>query len=133
MRKEVWIFGNPDFKPDALPLQIPSELKKRLPQYEFVVKDPNEEWDLSHDLIIIDTVQGLKKITTFTSLDQFTITPNLTVHDFDLLTNLRWLNKLGKLPPFLIVGLPPDTSASAAIENVVLHLTNLQDRSNMMS
>lgn len=109
-KPQVWLFGNPDFAPDALPLKLQASLKKRLPHFEFVTKDPNEEWRLPKKLIIIDTVQGLSKITTFTSLDQFQKNPRLTMHDFDLLTNLMWLDKLKKLPPFLIIGLPAKAS-----------------------
>ena len=119
LQPQVWLFGNPDFAPDALPLRLQTDLQKNLPNFDFIVKDPNEEWDLPPKLIIIDTVQGLDKITTFTSLDQFQKTPNITVHDFDLLTNLQWLAKLKKLPPFLIIGLPADVNKTEALRKIV--------------
>ncbi len=117
-QKPVWVFGNPDFAPDALPLKILPALKRRLPEREFIVKDPHEEWNLPRKLVIIDTVRGIDAVTTFTSLDQFKKTPRLTVHDFDLLTNLKWLAKLNKLPPFLIIGLPPDIPADKAAAEI---------------
>jgi len=114
MKQKIFIFGNPDFAPDALPLKILPELKKRLPNLEFIIKDPNEDFDLPEKLIIIDTVQGIKKLTVFNSLDQFTNTPNLTMHDFDLGMELKWLAKLKKLPPFAIIGIP-----MGAEENII--------------
>jgi hypothetical protein len=114
-KKQIWVFGNPDLKQDSLPLKILPKLQKQLPHIEFIIKDPNEEWDLPNHLTIIDTIHDLKKITTFTSLKNFSIIPRLTMHDFDLLTNLRWLAKLDKLPPFTIIGLPQKTKEKEAI------------------
>lgn len=127
----VWLFGNPDFAPDALPIKLKDALQKRLPNFDFITKDPHEEWDLQKTLIIIDTVQGIKRITTFTSLDQFQNTPRLTVHDFDLLTNLRWLAKLKKLPPFLVIGLPVGLSSQKAILEVSNILKNSTPTSSL--
>lgn len=117
-KQPIWVFGNPDFAADALPLKILPLLQAALPQFEFITKDPNEEWQMPKKLIIIDTVIGLKKTTTFTSLSDFTDHPRLTTHDFDLLTNLRWLAKLNKLPPFVIIGLPPNIDTRLASKNV---------------
>ena len=127
-KPQIWLFGNPDFTPDALPLKLKDALQKRLPNFYFIIKDPNEEWELPEKLIIIDTIQGLDKITTFTSLNQFQNAPRLTVHDFDLLTNLRWLAKLKKLPPFLIIGLPVKTQKRETIDKIVAIL-NLKEKS----
>ena len=114
-KSQVWIFGNPDLEQDSLPLKILPKLKEYLPDTEFIIKDPNEEWDLPKHLNIIDTIHGLKKITTFTSLKDFSGGPRITMHDFDLLTNLRWLAKLNKLPPFTIIGLPQQAKAKETI------------------
>lgn len=128
--REVWIFGNPDYEPDALPLKLLPELKKCLPGVSFSIKDPNEEWDLERrstqtdtqinaeePLIIIDTVQGIKEVTVFTDLNQFQPTPRVTVHDFDLGMKLRWLQKLKKLPPFTIIGIPQTVGNTEGLAN----------------
>lgn len=122
-KPQVWLFGNPDFAPDALPLKLKADLQSHLPDFEFVIKDPNEEWDLPQKLIIIDTVQGIDKITIFNSLEQFQNTPRLTLHDFDLLTNLKWLAKLKKLPPLLIIGLPMKAQKQKALDKISEILT----------
>lgn len=103
----VFVFGNPDLAQDSLALQILPELQKEFPQTEFIVQDPNEEWEVPEELIIIDSVVGIARVQVFDSLKEFTTSPRLTLHDFDALTNLRYFQKLGKLKKITIVGLPP--------------------------
>jgi hypothetical protein len=139
--KTVWLFGNPDLDSDNLPLKLLPELKKRLPGVEFKVMDPNDDWDFlsppyeggakgrsetdaDNRLIIIDTVQGIKEVTVFTDLNQFQSTPRVTVHDFDLGMKLRWLQKLKKLPPFVIIGIP----AHSQVSEIVLDITAIVNR-----
>ena len=123
--KIVWIFGNEDLAGDNLPLELLPELQKRLPGVSFVVKDPNDEWDdIPRSLIIIDTVQGIKEVTVFTDLNQFQSTPHVTVHDFDLGMKLKWLQKLKKLPPFVIVGVPHQTNSPRALIKQILLALN---------
>lgn len=117
--RDVWLFGNPDFAPDALPVTLYPELRKRLPQYRFIMKDPNEEWELSDGLTMIDTVYGITTVQRFTSLDMFSNAPNVTVHDFDALANLKWLSKLNRLPPVTIIGLPPSCAKQEALEGII--------------
>ena len=124
-QQPVWVFGNPDFPPDALPLRILPTLQQKLPQFEFIVKDPHEEWTLPSRLIIIDTIKGLKSPQTFRSLDAFKLSPRVTLHDFDLITNLRWLAKLNRLPPFIIIGLPVRITPPAALAAVIRKLNQV--------
>src|SRR3989338_8931953 len=63
----VFVFGNAVLKQDSLPLCILSELQKKFPQIEFRALDPNEEWNAPEEMIIIDTVMGIKDITVFDS------------------------------------------------------------------
>ncbi|HBE90701.1 MAG TPA: hypothetical protein DDW41_05845 [Candidatus Andersenbacteria bacterium] len=128
-KKQVWLFGNPDFAPDALPLKILPTLKQQLPQFDFIVKDPHEEWILPPRLIIIDTIKGIKSPLVVTSLDAFKNSPRITMHDFDLITNLRWLAKLRRLPPFVIIGLPMDYNLTATLTFVTNQLAALNSNS----
>jgi hypothetical protein len=102
----VYVFGNPDLPADSLPLRILPELEKRLPHVQFVAKDPNEEWDVPEKLVVIDTVEGINEVTIFDDLTKFAAAPRVTMHDFDALTNLRYLQKLGKLKKVKIIGIP---------------------------
>lgn len=115
----VFVFGNPDLPGDALPLMILPRLRERFPGSTFETKDPNEEWEVPEHLTVIDTVQGIDRVTAFPSLELFDRTPNLTVHDFDALSQLRLLQKLGKLKSVRVIGVPPDAKPDAVLPTVV--------------
>ena len=110
--------GNLDLPQDSLPLRLRPQLVKEFPRINFVIQDPLEEWPVKDKLIIIDTVEGLNEVRVFTSLDDFGATPLVTMHDFDLKNELSLRAKLGKLPPFVIIGLPPQLSAAEAIRQL---------------
>ena len=111
----IYVFGNPDLPQDSLPLRLLPQLRKRLPQHEFAVQDPHEEWSSPPELTVIDTVLGIAEPRVFGSLAEFEQAPRLTVHDFDALTNLRWLQKLGRLQGVRVLGLPPDLGPDRAL------------------
>jgi len=115
---KIFVFGNPDLDMDSIPLQILPDLREKFPEHEFVAQDPNEEWGLEEPFWVIDTVVGLEEPHLFDSLDAFVQGPRMSMHDFDALTNLRFLQKLGKLPEIKIVGLPPDIDKNKALEKI---------------
>lgn len=116
----VFIFGNPDIEKDSLPLKILPELRKKFPELDFQVKDPNENFELPEGVVIIDTIAGLEKAHVFNSLDNFKAPPRMTLHDFDLFNHLQLLKKLGKLPSKIkIIGLPPTMSEEEAVDFLV--------------
>ncbi len=112
---KILIFGNPDLDFDSLPLRILPELKKRLPKVDFEIKDSNEEWETLENLIIIDTVLGIDKPTVFDDLENFSAPPRVSLHDFDAYTNLKYLQKLGKIKKIKIIGLPASPSGGPLI------------------
>ncbi|MFH1111954.1 MAG: hypothetical protein V1712_02690 [Patescibacteria group bacterium] len=116
---EVWLFGNPDLNQDNLPIKLLPKLKKHFPQINFVVQDPNEEWQLPNKLYIIDTVQNLEQVKVFTSLDNFSKHSAVTLHDFDLGMQLQFLKKLGRLPPLVIFGVPMNISETKALTQLL--------------
>ena len=122
---KVFVFGNADLDFDSLPLRLLPELKKQLPEIDFEVKDPNEEWEASEsELIIIDTVVGIDKPTVFENLENFSAPPRVSAHDFDAYTNLKYLQKLGKIKKIEIIGLPSMISKDVAIEFAIKILSN---------
>lgn len=123
--KKVFVFGNPDIEMDSLPLRIVPELQKKFPNVAFEVLDPNEEWTILKDLLIIDTVIGIKKVTIFNDLKYFSASPNVSVHDFDAYANLRLLQKLGKLGEVKIIGIPPTRSGREVLLEVEKMLATL--------
>ncbi len=121
----VFVFGNPDLDFDSLPLRILPMLRKKFPKIRFEIKDPNEEWDFKDDCIIVDTVQGIKKVSVFSDLKSFSASPRVTMHDLDALTNLRLLDKLGKLKKIKIIGIPPMIAEKDALHSVLLILQSI--------
>lgn len=119
----VYLFGNPDLKIDSLPIRILPQLKKNLPYIDFQVKDPNEEWDIPEEMVIIDTVLRIEKVQIFTDLTKFSATQHISIHDFDLITQLLYLQKLGKIKKIKIIGVPPSIKESEAIKKITAMLT----------
>ena len=104
---------------DSLPFKILPQLQEKFPEVEFLVKDPNEEWEnLPEELTIIDTTVGAKKVTVFDNLEKFAGTPTVSMHDFDALSNLRYLQKLGKLKKVKIIGIPPEMEEKKIIQSI---------------
>jgi len=108
---KVYVFGNPLLKSDSLPLKILPRLKKILPSIDFQVTDPNENFppQKEKNLIILDTVFGIKKPTIFDLddlLNNREKTP-ISPHDYDLLTHLLLLKKLKRVEKVIIIGIPP--------------------------
>ena len=114
----IFIIGNLDLPFDSLPLRILPKLKKKFPEIAFQIKDPNEEWDTSQELTIIDTVKGISQVQVFSSLSSFAPSPTITLHNFDALAQLKLLEKLGKLPKIKIIGIPPTISEKKALDSV---------------
>lgn len=117
--KKIFVFGNFDLKEDNLPLRILPQLQDKFPEINFEVKDPNEEWEVPEELVILDTTIGIKEVTIFESLEKFSKTPRVGMHDFDALTNLRFLQKLGKIKKVKIIAVPPNISETEAVEEVI--------------
>ena len=114
----VFVFGNPDLPADSLPLRILPSLKERCPSVVFKVQDPNEEWEAPEELTVIDTVLGINEAKVFDDLEYFENAPRVSLHDFDAVTYLRYLQKLGRIRKIKIIGLPPTISEDEALDSV---------------
>jgi len=115
----VFVFGNPDLDFDSLPIKILPELQKRLPDITFEVKDPNEEWEIPNDFIVMDIVDGINQVTFFDDIEKFESSPKITLHDFDAGSYLKYLKKLGKIKKIKIIGLPPKISEEEAVTKII--------------
>ncbi|MCX6766494.1 MAG: hypothetical protein NT170_01790 [Candidatus Moranbacteria bacterium] len=106
-KKTIHIFGNPLLDFDNLPLKLAPKLRKIFPEIDFVVVDPNENLKpINKELIIIDTVDGIKKVTLLDDLEKLKTDKIFSLHDFDLAFNLKLLQKIGKLKRVKIFGVP---------------------------
>ncbi len=106
-RKIIYIFGNPMLDFDNLPLKLAPQLKKIFPEIDFMIADPNENLKpVNRELVIIDSVEGIEKVTLIENLDQLKIEKRYSLHDLGLAFNLKLLQKIGKLEKVKILGVP---------------------------
>jgi hypothetical protein len=121
----IYVFGNPDLPQDSLPLKILPQLRQKFPQITFEVKDPNEEWDVPEELTVIDTVQGINQVEIFHDLSKFQTSPRISLHDFDALSQLLLLKKIGKLKKVTVIGVPPDLTSDQATAEITTKLQTI--------
>lgn len=115
----ILVFGNPLLQEDSLPLKLIPDLKKSFPNFNFLDLDPTENLeDYGRNLTIIDTIVGIEKVTVFNSLDDFKDNKVISMHDFDLLYNLKLLKKLDKLDSVKIIGIPVEATKEEALDGI---------------
>lgn len=118
-RPKFLVFGNALLRQDSLPLRLLSRLRARFPEIEFKEFDPNENIESEgRNLNIIDTVEGIKKVTMITSIDRIQSPKIYSMHDFDLGYSLKLLKKLGYLDSVRIFGIPMGASEGKAFKQL---------------
>jgi len=107
---KVYVFGNPDNQTDNNAIEAAKKLKGKVQGVEFIEVGLNKDLPFSNNenVVLMDVAEGIDKIETFYSkdLNMFPISPKFTVHDFDLVFQLKYLQKIGKLGEVTIIGLP---------------------------
>ncbi len=118
--KTIYVFGNPLLDFDNLPIRLAPELRKKFPDIDFIIQDPNENIKLSAsgELIIIDTVMDIDEVIIINSIEQLETGKIYSMHDFDLAFNLKLLKKIGKLKKITIFGVPPKLNKRVALEQL---------------
>jgi hydrogenase maturation protease len=127
----IFCFGNPLVKDDKLPLYLAEKLEKKLQNIEFVkaysIEDVEAEIEGKEEIIIMDTVIGLKKIEL---LDDRDIAENraYSLHDLDIGFFLKLMKKMGKIKCIKIIGIPKDYDKKKAIAELkkILNPINLK-------
>ncbi len=118
-RKIIHIFGNPLLDFDSLPLKLAPKLKKIFPEIDFVISDPNENLKpIDQEFFIIDSVEGIEKVTLIENLDQLKTEKKYSLHDLDLAFNLKLLQKIGKLKKVKILGVPMKEDEKEILEQL---------------
>lgn len=116
---KVLVFGNPLVNVDSTPLLLLSSLRKRFPEIEFKEFDPNDDLEKEgRNLMIIDTVEGIKEVTLITDIDRIIVSRLYSMHDFDLGQSLKLLRKMGYLDSVKIFGVPMKISKKEAISQL---------------
>ena len=103
---KISVFGNPDLKEDNTAIKLIPELKKKYPKAEIKIEDPAGGLEPVEDWIIVDTCEGIHKITEFEDLDKFESLRRVSVHDYEVAMELKLLKKLGKIKKLKIICVP---------------------------
>lgn len=107
---KVYVFGNKDLELDNKAFTAQKKLGAIFPQIQFVEVAPNSDLPFEHEehVYIMDAVDGIDEPTLIedSDLDKLINTSSVSVHDFDLGFQLKYLKKLGKLGNVTIIGLP---------------------------
>lgn len=110
-QKTIYVLGNLVEPMDNAAVRLLPKLKKKFPRINFLAFDPTEELPpdiLKKELIIIDAVAGIDRVTKFEGLSHWRLSPKNTVHDFDLPLSLGILQKLGRLKNITVIGIPAE-------------------------
>lgn len=107
-KKNIYILGNPLVELDRKAVILFDFLQRFFSRCHFIHLDPTEEIEEIEEktFCCIDAVIGIEKVTVFESLKDFVRSPRFSAHDYDLLVQLRLLQKLGKITSFTIIGVP---------------------------
>ena len=120
MKKNIYVLGNPLVDKDKIPLRLLPKLRELCPQWLFLPLDPTEEVsELDEDLILVDTVIGIHKLTVYHDLRHFALSPRVTVHDYDLPINLGLMQKLGKIKNVTVIGIPNSGNMNEILMEVI--------------
>ena len=113
----VYVLGTLYEAADSMAPTLLPQVTQLFPEYTFVHFDPTEGIPTDSPFVCIDTIAGIEKATLFQSLEPFAVPPAVTVHDYDLLQDLRIMRKLNRIQEFFIIGVPPHPY-STLIEDV---------------
>ena len=109
---KVYVFGNEYVAEDKRAIEVARELKDTVEDISYVFVNPNEDVPFVNErhVVILDTVQGIQDVALIEGdrLDELTLSPRGSVHDFDLAFQLRYLKKLNKLGEVTIIGIPQE-------------------------
>ena len=108
----IYVFGNEYVAADKRALEAARELEDTIEGISFVFVNPNEDVPFVNErhVVILDTVEGIQDVALIEGdrLDELTLSPRGSVHDFDLAFQLRYLKKLNKLGEVTIIGIPQE-------------------------
>ena len=108
----VYVFGNEYVAEDKRAIEVARELEGAIEGISFVFVNPNDDVPFVDQrlAVILDTVEGIQDVALVEGdrIDGLVLSPRGSVHDFDLVFQLRYLRKLGKLGKVTIIGIPQE-------------------------
>lgn len=127
MTKTVYVVGNAVDPRDRFPMRLLPSLRHHFPEIAFLPFDPTEEFPPhTPHLVLIDTVEGISRVTLFSDTDEFSFSPRVSVHDYDLPIHLSLLKKLGKLEKLTIVGIPTSGDRKNVLSDLSVVLSSIE-------
>jgi Ni,Fe-hydrogenase maturation factor len=111
----ILVFGNPLLDEDSLPLRLLPEMRKRMPDMEFVETDPND-MPQDEDLVIIDTAVGIKDVVLIDDIKKLETSDLMSMHEMDLGQTLTLMQAAGLLKEVKIIAVPMGMSPSEALD-----------------
>ncbi|MDD3487338.1 MAG: hypothetical protein PHF35_03110 [Candidatus Moranbacteria bacterium] len=125
-KQKIYIFGNPLLDFDNLPIKLAPKLREIFPEIDFAITDPNENLKpVDGELNIIDTAEGIKKITVLDDISKIEASSAFSLHDFDLAFNLKLLQKIGELKRVKIFCVPMQGDEKDILEQLEKSIINL--------
>ena len=125
---KIYVVGNLLVEQDSLPIKILPDLKKEIPNFDFIELDPSEDFPKQKTLTIIDTVLDIEKVTLVKNIDKIQLEKICSLHDFDLGYNLKLMKKFGLIEKVNIIGVPDNIEEKEAVKQVKETITNLFSR-----
>lgn len=124
---KVYVFGNQDVKKDNIAIKVADRLKHKIEEVKFVLVKPNEDLPFAGEknVVILDSLQGAKGVTIINedNLETLKVDKSVSVHDWDLGFQLKYLQKLGKLKKITIIGLPMEGKVEiSTLKKLILKL-----------
>ncbi len=124
--KKILVFGNPHVSKDSLPLKMIPYLQKEFPEIEFKELDGIDEiQNHGKDLVIIDSVQGLKKCVVLKDINRLETNKSISIHEFDLAQNLKLLKKIKAINNATIIGVPMKMGKEKSFDQVCKIIKNI--------
>lgn len=115
--KTVFVFGNPLVKEDSIALKTARELGKKIKGIEFrEIRALSDLEKIPETLEIIDCAEGIEKITVLEDLKMIEAEKKVSMHDFDLGTELLLMKKIGKIKKVKLVLIPKEYGLEKAVQ-----------------
>lgn len=102
---KILCFGNEFVKGDNIALKLADSL--RIDGVEFFKCQSISDLEkVNDDVIIIDSVMGIKNVEIIDNIDDLQLGKMYSLHDFDLGFHLKLMRELGKIKSVKIIGIP---------------------------
>ncbi len=123
---KISVFGNPNLPQDSLAFRLVPHLQQLIPGAEFIHQDPQEQIMPSDEPVwwIIDVVKGIAQVKVIENLDELKDKRRVSMHDYDLSTELKLIKKIYPQLVLRIIGVPEKGDIKLLAKQVATILTS---------